>query len=1188
MRIQGVDLPEALLVALQEDRLVVFAGAGVSQGHPSNLPNFRGLADRIAAGTAQTRRAGEPDEVFLGRLQQQGVRVHARAAGVVLDPTSAPTELHCDLLRLFRQPEHIRLVTTNFDGHFEAASLLLFNQTPVVYRAPALPLGDDFLGLVYVHGSAMRDERSLVLTDGDFGRAYLTQGWARRFLLGLFSKFVVLFVGYSHNDTVLKYLARGLPPASSAQRYALIRGGDDLEYWHFLGVEPLTYPPDEHGQHGRLQLAVHRWAEIAARGTLDTENYIRDLATAIPSLNEDDQSFLERAIRDLVTVRFFTRHARSREWLHWLDSTQVLDPLFSQGATTDRDREFAGWIADCFVVDGVEDVLALIERHQQWLHPDLWARILGALIQPQRVVPADVLSRWVPVLLSNLPRQPSHFGLEELLLSCVRAEAYTAAAELLAYLTSPRTALKRRIPWPGHGDRRQTDIEIIFPADFHLLREHWPQVCQPHLGTLAQPFIPALVRSLESAHRLLEAWGKADRAWDPLSYSRSAIEPHGQDRYPGSFDFVVNTLRDALDWIVTYEPMTARNWIGVWADADAPIVRRLAIHGFRLHGGITANEKLEWIIRKEWLRSYGLKHEVFLLLRDAYSQADHDVRATLLEHALARTAPDMAEERERNTVEYEKYNLLVWLTRAAPDCELAQGALERLMAAHPEFQPREYPDLDHWSEGGWVGYQSPLTVDGLLARPAGEHLDFLLSYRERSFEGPDRRGLLEQVTEACKRVFAWSHALAGHLIDRGAWGCDLWPYIVRAWAASTLDESQWEMVLTLLNKGELLAEQSASVADLLEGAVTDETTNPLPPALFGLADALAVVGWTSLPRQPVAGQTDDWLSAAISDSAGRLTLFWLHALSRTRTIGGDHQHSLVEPYRQRFTMIVTDETQAGELGRVLLASQLGFLFSIDEQWTRESVLSLFDWDRDRRRARQAWAGFLVWGRWSETLLAELVPHYLRLFACHPSDLTLTEWQRVAHHVAGIALYGLADPLHEWLPRFLQSTRIEQRVDFASHVWYLLHHMRPETKAHVWPRWLKQYWQQRNQGVPIPWDRRELEHMAEWVIELEPCFEEAVNVFTEGPAPVVAHTLIFHRFGETRIPEEHADALARYALHFLAAQEALSFHHCNQMSQLMRRIIVTGASRQTLAAVCEQLGRLGCRDAGELRTSIAGE
>jgi len=44
-----VDLPEALVSAQRARRFVVLAGAGISMGAPSNLPDFGRLADRFQA-----------------------------------------------------------------------------------------------------------------------------------------------------------------------------------------------------------------------------------------------------------------------------------------------------------------------------------------------------------------------------------------------------------------------------------------------------------------------------------------------------------------------------------------------------------------------------------------------------------------------------------------------------------------------------------------------------------------------------------------------------------------------------------------------------------------------------------------------------------------------------------------------------------------------------------------------------------------------------------------------------------------------------------------------------------------------------------------------------------------------------------------------------------------------------------
>jgi len=64
-----------------------------------------------------------------------------------------------------------------------------------VYEPPALPVGDDFLGVVHLHGSLTQEPRRLVVTDINFSRANLREAWAARFLERMFASFTVLFVG---------------------------------------------------------------------------------------------------------------------------------------------------------------------------------------------------------------------------------------------------------------------------------------------------------------------------------------------------------------------------------------------------------------------------------------------------------------------------------------------------------------------------------------------------------------------------------------------------------------------------------------------------------------------------------------------------------------------------------------------------------------------------------------------------------------------------------------------------------------------------------------------------------------------------------------------------------------------------------------------------------------------------------
>src|SRR5260221_3542949 len=121
-------------------------------GPPASLPNFRQLAERIAENTGCQPEA--PYDQFLGKLADDAVDVHTLCRDIIRDSGSSTTPLHRSLLHLFREPKRLRIVTTNFDLHFTTAAKegeLHFPQ----YRAPALPLGHDFSGIVYLHGNIL-------------------------------------------------------------------------------------------------------------------------------------------------------------------------------------------------------------------------------------------------------------------------------------------------------------------------------------------------------------------------------------------------------------------------------------------------------------------------------------------------------------------------------------------------------------------------------------------------------------------------------------------------------------------------------------------------------------------------------------------------------------------------------------------------------------------------------------------------------------------------------------------------------------------------------------------------------------------------------------------------------------------------------------------------------------------------
>ena len=341
MKLPGIDFPEPLLTALRDAKLVVFAGAGVSMGEPARLPDFKKLATAIAQDTGEAPQDNEPVDRFLGRLKHQGVDVHSRAAQALSRHNPQPTELHRDLLRLCSAAGQVRVVTTNFDRLFEPAGEDVLDSIPEVFRAPALPLGNDFRGIVHVHREVSHPG-GMVLTDQDFGRAYLTEGWARRFLVELFRQFTILFVGYGHNDTVMNYLARALPVSESGRRFALTGKHDaDLQRWRVLGIESIIYPQSSEDDHSVLHKGVHHLAKYFGRGVLDWQHEITELAQKNPPLlGEEEAGRIEEALKDVTKILFFTAAASSPECLDGKAQHDYLRsfPRLSHSPFGDRSR----------------------------------------------------------------------------------------------------------------------------------------------------------------------------------------------------------------------------------------------------------------------------------------------------------------------------------------------------------------------------------------------------------------------------------------------------------------------------------------------------------------------------------------------------------------------------------------------------------------------------------------------------------------------------------------------------------------------------------------------------------------------------------------------------------------------------------------------------------------------------------
>lgn len=286
----GPSIPDNLLLARDQGRVIFFCGAGVSRAY-AKLPDFFGLANKVIkrlvidendpsyklmqeAGKIEGN-VGIPgvisaDSIF-GYLERDFTKrdIEEAVASALKPPAHCDLTAHKILLDLATTPEgNVQLVTTNFDRLFDDCGRKLQVWQPPRLPNPSLP--NEINGIIYLHGRSTPNYKAaenggFVLSSSDFGRAYLSDGWATNFIRGIFQDYVVVFVGYSADDPPVRYLLEALHKTSGNKinAYAFQSGDydDAIARWHHKGVEAIPYSPDD--GHKALWDSLGAWAERA-------------------------------------------------------------------------------------------------------------------------------------------------------------------------------------------------------------------------------------------------------------------------------------------------------------------------------------------------------------------------------------------------------------------------------------------------------------------------------------------------------------------------------------------------------------------------------------------------------------------------------------------------------------------------------------------------------------------------------------------------------------------------------------------------------------------------------------------------------------------------------------------------------------------------------------------------------------
>ena len=989
----GPIIPVHLLNELDSGNVVFFCGAGISAGPGSGLPNFEDLVKHVykanhikpdpVESEALDLEQSDPKlrrpslDKVLGLLERDERLGTAALRRTVIQQISVPPNgelgLHKALIDLSRNERGVRLITTNFDNRFVEAGL----EEELVDAAPKLPVPKPhtWSSLVHLHGRIVpnQDGSNLVLTSADFGRAYLTERWAARFITELFREFTVVFVGYSVGDPVMSYMVDAIAAertmgARFAKAYAFAdEDGTDAgrskaqDGWRAKNVEPILY--DKRDDHHLLADTLVEWARVR-KDRLHARSRIAINEIARMPAGPDDP-VVERvvwALQDPVAAKALAveppvvdedEFTKLEKWLEIFAETGLLscDVDDIETGTSDRDagivwlvdnglgpqnpdnldktrRYLSAWLARHL---HVPQLLAWVLRNGGHLHPYLRWEVMGRLADKDSEIPARLRLLWT-VLLDNKPANPW----KELWTS----DHYVAAASESERLRiedgvmesiAPRLVVQPGPP-PMLAFRRyfQNEPRAIRPIDScgHLRLVSGDEDCWHRVKKILQDpgFLSRHAETLTGyLERALCLGEEDDEIGDSLSF-RNSIADDGQNSDDQSCGRLINLVRDSYFALTAVNRRQANNLLLRWAESRQPLFRRLALHA------LTENPKSEiQLVRKLLLegRKPGLwdpeiRWEMLRLFRLAGKRVPRSLRAEIVRaiHAGTKSKRGKYSTKHNKFTRRVKEILLYNLSVSGVRLDKKSRALVNNVTPGVKIGDVGYVEDD---EGGWIGVEEFAPKE--LVQGSVADIAAVLDNGEVSQDG--LRGLT--IRKRVKVVSALRR-----LAKQGKWPANYWQGFL--WHLPGSHE-----------RNEQAARLHVHVARILAEA-PDELLKEVGPAVTGFVNRFAEeygteretefgVFWTKAWNSKgegvrVTAEMREPLTDALNHPAGKLAEA---ALTRLRKYEPKTGTGIPVEVRSYFDAIANDP--GGHLGRVMLATRLYYLFAIDPDWTTEQLIS---------------------------------------------------------------------------------------------------------------------------------------------------------------------------------------------------------------------------------------------------------
>lgn len=1063
IKINNVDYPEKIIEAIKNNKLVIFAGAGVSMSAPTKLPNFSKLTEDVGKEVHDYKNEDETDDQYLGRLKNEGYDVNKIVCEIINKDNPQPNHCHKTLLGLFKNSD-IRIVTTNFDIMFEK-TLKNEDKETKTYSYPALPYGDNFTGIIHLHGDD-KNPKDIIVTDSDFGEAYMLRGKVSAFLKELFeSDYVVLFIGYSYNDIVMRYFTRALPDLSGEKRF-IFANESEKSTFKSLGFTSIIYETKKFDQ---IYDSLNDLSNLILKDENEWSLRIVDIVNQNPDKNNEEFSYEIKEILGNIHYnnKFFDILDENEKWANYLFEEGYFDNIFSLEKYKDFDNARINWLINKVLMNNTELFIKFCYQKDFVLNYNFQRNIVDII----RNGNLDIDK--VRILLNMLNFESLDcFDLENLLQTCYEYlpklgyEASQIFAECINFDLTRESVSYEKIDFKFKlQDSRMLDMWGIYK-------------------NFGNRFYPDILNEVASKLQKITKFKNIEVKVEELTfYSFYDLENKEFSNERDEFMYILSKL------LVNLNEEYKGIWINRYIADDLPILKRTAI--FLLANSIkySAEEKIK-ILKENNVNILASEYreDLFVVYSSIFPILSPSEKKKFLDEVMNEKLDEkLFDERSCN---YQKYNLLMWL-KDYDSYPYIDTCINKIVQVYSDFQSRKYPHKLIWPiEVKWEDAILPYSEKELINN-LEDLFKELLEYSGDGFTKASRSELINEIEKISAKNSNFRDRLIELLLDGEHYGNDLWQGVIISLANLDISNDSFEKVYDTILTREILEkytnELSKSINSFLDKQ--EKLSKELINYIFGKLKIL----WDYSSNYD--SNSSDYMTRALNSSKGNIAL---STMSLIKFLNKENKLKELDfEYKEFLEEMLLPEADS----LVVILGEATLLYYVDSKWAVKNIFDKFN-SENSKIFNIAWTGFLF----QSYLTQEVAMKMEKSFEKAIKNINLFESDDIKRSILDryitIMISITGDSVINYTNNIFKNVSEDLFRRFYIQLGKYIKGLNSAGKKEIFDRWILDFLKRRTKNLPTQLQDLEKNYILEFILEFPDQVVDLQSIFKELKNPFV--------------------------------------------------------------------------------------